>query len=362
MQLEFCIEHAQVLAEVGRLLPERSDGSAEGYAARVTPLVGGRRFGLVVQDVQAYDATLWLRLREFLRGLFEHTSLPGDACKATVFLGNYERTPFGLHRGDSANFMFVVEGRKRMRTWPDAFFHGKENLTHKLAYEHYNADSIVMDAEPGDVIFWPSDYWHIGESVDGGLSSAVSVALFMTPRPTADVMARAASLVHARMAGAVPAARGGAHAEHVQRIALEAARSQAALAAAAADPALERALRIDLLNGITAFGFTRPPRPLPRRTLADGDIVSGHALYPILWMPDADDEIVCSACGHAFTVAASPHVILLLESLNAGQPHRVGELVERHAGVVEANGVEFRTPPASVRALLERLLSLRAIS
>lgn len=362
VKLEFCIEHAQVLAEVGRLLPEQSDGSAAGYAARVTPLIGGRRFGLVVEDVQAYDDSLWLRLREFLRGLFEHTGLPGDACKATVFLGNYARTPFGLHRGDSANFMFVVEGQKRMRTWPDAFFSGKENLTHRLEYAQYNDDSIVMDAGPGDVIFWPSDYWHIGESVDGGMSSAVSVALFMAPRPAADVIAHVAPIVHSHMTGDIPTHSLGAHAGPLERIALEATRARAALIAAANDPRLEHALRVDLLNRVTAFGFERPPRPLSHRSLADADVVQGNAHYPVLWMHDDDDEIICSACGHAFGTSASPHVIGLLEALNTGEPKRVGDLLEEFSGIAEAGDVDFETSPGSVRVLLERLVRLRAIA
>jgi hypothetical protein len=362
VKLEFCIEHAQVLAEVGRLLPEGADRTAAGYAARVTPLIGGRRFGLVVEDVQAFDASLWLRLREFLRGLFEQTGLPGDACKATVFLGNYDRTPFGLHRGDSANFMFVVEGEKRMRTWPDAFFRDKENLTHRLDYERYNDDSIVMDAGPGDVIFWPSDYWHIGESVSGGLSSAVSVALFMTPRPAANVIAHVAPIVHAHMTGDAPTASLGAHLGPLERIALEATRARSALIAAASDARLEHALRVDLLNRVTAFGFERPPQPLPHRSLADVDVVRGNPCYPVLWMRDDDEDIICSACGHAFGTSASPHVIGLLAALNTGEPRRVGDLVEEFSGVAEDGDVVFETSPASARALLERLVRLRAIA
>ncbi len=363
VQLEFCIEHAQLMADVGKFLPEQTDGSAAGYAERVTGLVDGRRFGLVVEDVQAYDATLWWRLREYLRGLFEYTGLPGDACKATVFLGNYDRTPFGLHRGSSANFMFVVEGQKRMRTWPDAFFRGKEDLTHKLDYTHYNDDSIVMDAGPGDIIFWPSDYWHIGESVDGGLSSAVSVALFMDAQPASDIVSRAARLTHRRMAGdTAPVVRLDAWRDIAELVKGESARAADALRAVVAEPSLERAARIGLLNKVTAFGFMRPPRALPLRALDDDDTIHADAEYPILWMRDIDDEIVCSASGHAFAVAASPRVLALIDALNGGEPHRVGDLVATYAGDSEASGVEFETSPDSIRALLAKLASLRAIA
>lgn len=366
VSLEFCVGHTRMLANVGRYLPERSDGGSAGYMARVTQQLGGARFGLVVEDAQAYDATLWLRLRDFLRGLYRHTGLPGDAAKATVFLGNYDRTPFGLHRGSSANFMFVVEGAKRMRTWPDAYFRGKPDLTHRLDYEAYNDDAIVMDANPGDIIFWPSDYWHIGESVDGGFSSAVSVALFMEPRPTAAVIARAAGLIGARHAAAdrVRAldAMPDAMAAAVQRAEAMARDAVASLADVSADPALRHALRVGALNTLTGFGFTRPPRPRDGVSLTDDVIVTGTAAYPVLWLDAGDDDLVVSANGHALQVAASPHVVGLLERLNSGERLRVGALVEAHSGTVRAGGVAFETTRDDVRALVEKLVSLRALT
>ncbi len=366
VSLEFCIGHTRMLADVARYLPEHADGGSTGYMARITQLLGGARFGLVVEDAQAYDATLWLRLRDFLRGLYQHTGLPGDAAKATVFLGNYDRTPFGLHRGSSANFMFVVEGAKRMRTWPDAYFRGKPDLTHRLDYEAYNADAIVMDANPGDIIFWPSDYWHIGESVDGGFSSAVSVALFMEPRPTAAVMARAAGLVGAhhaeagrtRALDAFPGDMRGA----VERVDAMVEDAVASLEDVSADRALRHALRVGALNTLTGFGFTRPPRPREGLTLADDMVVSGSGDFPMLWVDADDDDLVVSANGHALQVAASPHVLALLERVNSGERLRVGSLVEAHSGTVRAGGVEFETTRDDVRALVAKLVSLRALT
>jgi 50S ribosomal protein L16 3-hydroxylase len=347
VSLEFCIGHTMLLVDIGRHLPERADGSIGGYVERVTRLLDGRRFGLVVEDVQAYDATLWVRLRDFLRGLYERTGMPGDCAKATVYAGNYDRTPFGLHRGNSGTFMFVVDGQKRMRTWPDAFFRDKEDLTHRLDYAHYNDASIVLDAAPGDVIYWPSDYWHIGESVTGAMSAAISVALFMEPRPTSDVMALARGMVQAHLSTHDPT-----------RIAERAA---AALRSVGADPRFERAIRTALLNKTTAYGFARAPLPLPAHSLTDDDVVHGLAEYPVIWMREDDDRLTCSACGHAFGISASPLVLKLLERLNDGEPALVSALIAEYAGSVTAGDVEFITTPDDVRALLEKLVSLRAV-
>ena len=57
-------------------------------------------------------------------------------------------------------------------------------------------------------------------------------------------------------------------------------------------------------------------------------------------------------------VRACSHLIAVL---NASGAHRVDDLVDAYSGTAEAEGVEFETSPESVRALLEKLASLRAI-
>lgn len=364
--LKFCVGQTQQLADVGRYLPERGDGSMAAYAERVTRMLGGQRFGLVVEDFQAFDATLWLRLREFLGGLFELTGLPRESAKATVFLGNYERTPWGLHRGRSGNFQLIVDGPKRIRAWPDAFFQGKEDPSHRLDYRDYNAGSTVLDAAPGDVIYWPSDTWHIGESVDGALSFAISVALFIDQHSTPALIEQARGLIAQRLE---PTDRADRLDLRPSRIGESAAavdavvqRATAALREVTEDASLELGLRVAWLNHVTAFGFTVPPKPLPHQPLADESQVRAHPAYPIVWLRTSDDELICSANGHAFSVTASPRILALMERLNGGAPHRVRELVDLHAGTAVADGVEYETTADDIRALLEKLASLRAIT
>jgi len=102
---ELFVEHAQLLTDIHRFLPSAADGSIAGWSARVTGLLQGRAFGFVVDDYHVHDDLVWRRVRQFLRGLYDVTGLPGEEAKMTLFLGNYARTPFGLHRGRSANFM-----------------------------------------------------------------------------------------------------------------------------------------------------------------------------------------------------------------------------------------------------------------
>ena len=53
-----------------------------------------------------------------------------------------------------------------------------------------------------------------------------------------------------------------------------------------------------------------------RQPLTDDDVVHGFAKYPIVWMHTGDDRLICSACGRAFSITASPLVLPLLERLN----------------------------------------------
>jgi 50S ribosomal protein L16 3-hydroxylase len=350
---EFFVDHAQLLTDVHRLLPRAADGAVKGWMARVTAELHGRPFGFVVDDYHVHDALVWRRVREFVRGLYALTGLPGEDVKATLFLGNYARTPFGLHRGRSDNFMFAVDGLKRIRAWPDAFFRGKPDLTNRLDYERYNDASVVLDARPGDVIYWPASYWHIGEDA-GGPSIAISLALFMEPQPGADVAQTIEQAIVTRATGARRRRRISADGPLS-----DVARDVRALGRMASGASLQRALAADRLNRATGAGFSRVPPPTPRRSLMDDEIV--RADFPVRWVI-VGDEIVCSASGHAFALPAHPRLPALLRRLGSPAPIRVAAVIARYSGTARRGKVEFTASPREVRSLLERLLSQGAIS
>ncbi len=352
---ELFVEHAQLLTDIHRFLPSAADGSIAGWSARVTRLLQGRAFGFVVDDYHVHDDLVWRRVRQFLRGLYGITGLPGEEAKMTLFLGNYARTPFGLHRGRSANFMFVVDGLKRIRAWPDEFFRGKPDMTNRLDYERYNDASVVLDARPGEVIFWPASYWHIGEDA-GGPSIAISLALFMEPQPGAD-LAHTLEQAIAQRSGAARRRRLIA----ADRVRTEVRRDLRALQQLGRGPSLARALAADRLNRMTGAGFARVPPPAPARALADDDVVCGDPDFAVRWIR-LGDEIVCSASGHAFALPDHPRMPALLGRLSSADPVRVGDLIARYSGTITRGAVEFTASRREVRALLERLLALRAIT
>ena len=69
-----------------------------------------------------------------------------------------------------------------------------------------------------------------------------------------------------------------------------------------------------------------------------------------------------SANGHAFSVAAHPHILKLLERLNSGEACAVKNLMEEYAGTVVVDNTELEAAPEDIQALLVKLYSLRAIT
>lgn len=98
---------------------------------------------------------------------------------------------------------------------------------------------------------------------------------------------------------------------------------------------------------------------MPTQRLHNDGMVVGTTEYPILWLRDGED-CVCSANGRAFTVTASPQIVLLLERRNSGQSHRVQTLIDEHTGSAAIDGIEFETS-AAVRMVLEKLVATRVI-
>jgi hypothetical protein len=233
----------------------------------------------------------------------------------------------------------------------------------RLDYGPYVADSTVLDGQSGDILYWPHDYWHVGEAVDGHLSVAISVALFMHDDGGAgDLLARASRPVRRVLAQGTETVtvRPACVATSLPGMTRAVARATATLRSASEDRGLARALLAARLNHATGYGFALPPAPLPVRPLADDAVVRGVPEYPILWLRDGED-LVCSANGHAFTATASPHILSLLERLNGGEPYPVQDLVGAHAGTITADGVAYETSAETVRGLLEKLVTLRAI-
>jgi 50S ribosomal protein L16 3-hydroxylase len=346
-------------------LPDRSDRSAAAYAARVTGKMSGQCFGLILNGFQAYDTELWRRMREFLRGLLtEISSQP--MVEGVLFFGNYDKTPRGIHKDPVDIFLFVIEGRKKMYLWPEEFFQDGEDHDARLDSDFaiLRRDAVILEGEPGDVIYWPSSYWHVGEAV-GGLSVSLSLAL-KPLQPSSEILEHLKQYIEESVSASLD---GGNFPttptqleESVEMISKVTKLAIKALQKASRDADFAQAIQVSWLDRLTGSGSDPVPAPLPVKALADDAFVQGSPEYPILWIPVADHQLACSANGHAFTIPADPKTIELLKRLNSGETVQVKSLIEEHTGMTQCDDVNFNTLPEGIHTLLSKLYSFRAIS
>jgi len=345
-------------------LPESDDTSIVGYAERMTQKMEGQRFAFVLNgSFLGHDAQLWMRMRNFLHGLLEQ--IPAQESHSAIFLGNYASTPFAVHKDNRANFQFIIEGDKRIHLWRDEYVRNEKELQGTHHYENFLDDAITLEGEPGDVFYWPSSCWHVGECV-GGLSVCLTVGLRPLAGPLADVWSRIGKTVEEGLKALNPANNDHLNSDPFQQstetISTVVKIATEALHEVSQNRDLEQTLRALQLNRMASYGWTEIPLPRSWKTLADDETVCGDSRYQILWLAAENHQIIVSANGHSFTIPADSRIIRLIERLNYGAPLRVKSLVEEHAGTTRFADVEYEAEPEGIRALLEKLYSLHAIT
>ncbi|MFG3407055.1 JmjC domain-containing protein [Streptomyces sp. NPDC048142] len=324
-------------------LPELHDGSFDGYERRMAGRLDGQRYALVVHRFHSFSHPLWDRAQRFYAGLWERVGQPTHAAGSTMFHGSYEHSPVGVHQDRFATFMFCVRGAKRMRFWAERPWSDPVHTV--LDYQPYLSSSFVAEVEPGDLLYWPSRYYHVGESAGDAPATSVNVGiprrehrpyyeikdLFRGTRPAASApLFTPDAGPGGRLAGELPTALADAvdaFAEHLDEDRF-AARATAL------------ALRVR-----TAGGFWPTEPPAEPRPLDDDTLVRGCA--PLLPAP-GDGPRDWAANGHVTSGATTAEALAVLRRLDAGEAVRVGELPEARR--------------ADVRRLLQELESFRAVT
>ncbi|BCM72531.1 hypothetical protein EASAB2608_07865 [Streptomyces sp. EAS-AB2608] len=364
--VQFTVEHVQRDAPAGAL-PTDEDGSFDAYDARLAARLDGRRHALVVNGFHAFDPALWSRERAFFDPLWRAVGLPLTGAITTLFHGTYEHSPVGVHKDRFATFMFGLRGRKRMRFWPRRPW--DEAVSTKTDYARHTAASVYADVGPGELLYWPADYYHVGESAGAGAAPATSVNVGV-PRDEHhagyELEDLLADLDPARLAGhggldTLPAtpdtaltARGPGR-EGLLAPALPKALTTAvhALYEFAEPVAMGRRVTVVSLRRWTAGGFEPVPPAAPPRALMDTDRLRGDRHTRIRWAPDGPAGTVCAANGHETHTSLGHHELRrLTDALSGRDPVPVGDLL-----TTAAPGPRRE----DLRTLLEVLESFRAV-
>ncbi len=301
------------------VVPRPTDGTPEGYVRRFAALMPGESLGLLLNNYHCLDAELWRRLREFFRAWFEHTGMPAGGATADIFLASYPTTPFGVHQDDQDVFTWVVSGRKRMLVWPPEVFEGVDRRAVDL--DDYRARATVLEGEPGDLMFWPSSYWHIGESLG---HPVVTLSLGRFTSVVEEVVVEEAK----RFLGGTFVLEGlerAADSLRIDRRELQTLPDPLRDATAQLRRGMEDALQRRWLARLSNAGLAPPPaRSTP---LAASARIAADPIHPVLFAESTGGFIVAGA-GRTLFVEAAPWIPALLDALNRGVPTTIDELLD----------------------------------
>ncbi|WP_405825951.1 cupin [Streptomyces sp. NBC_01390] len=343
------------------LLPATEDGSFDAYDARLAARLDGRRHALVVNSFHTFDTALWSRERAFFAGLWDIVGLPLTGAITTLFHGTYEHSPVGVHKDRFATFMFGLRGRKRMRFWPRKPW--DEPVSTKVDYADHCGESFTADVGPGDLLYWPADYYHVGESATAAPATSVNVGV---PRDDHHVGYELESLLADldpnRLTGGssldnllpvhdVPVTAPGPGVDGLLSPTLPEGLTTPveSLHAYAQPDRMGRRVTAVSLRRWTAGGFEPVPAATPPRPLADTDLLRADRRARIFWGADGKGGTLCAANGHHTRT-----------SLGCGEVCQLVRVLVSGGGVAVAvvvGGVSSGVRRDAARVLLERLES-----
>jgi len=351
-----------VVGDLDRLLPAGSDAGFPAYGQRVTRELQSPTFTFVANYLHVHDSRLWNSVRRFLAGLYAQVGLPADHADVDVFASTNALTPFGIHRDPASNFTLVLQGRKTMRLWPQESFARRPPMDAE-SFAAHRAHALTLEGEAGDLLYWPSGYWHVADS-DGDLSVTLNVSLYLDATADAPgspavelVSQRARELVRRRLQAGPAAPTYPASLRHGQEDATPLPRPIVEAIQAFEELGRDGSLAKDALgvwlNRLTASGFNKVPAALPPAALLDDDEVSLDSGFPVLWH-EIGGEIAISGNGRTiFWPRDRANVVGLIERLNRGDRLRVGSLVEELAST--------RAEASALRTLLGILSSWHCV-
>lgn len=161
------------------VLPRQSDKSLLGYHERMERVY--QDYCLVCDELFEIKKERDNPLHTFVRNLYRHVGKK-KLAEVGLYLGNYKKTPFGVHVDACGVFSFPVVGKKKFRTWAASYGNRHSDLEQSFRYSKHKSKSKLLIAKPGDMTYWPSTEWHIAES-DGNFSVTWSLAIWLKTPP-----------------------------------------------------------------------------------------------------------------------------------------------------------------------------------
>ncbi|MBB5644843.1 hypothetical protein [Pedobacter cryoconitis] len=153
--------------------PEKGE-TLEAWTKRT---FGDRKFGMIINQGEKFNLNLSKMIALKLEPLLAKIGMPTEGIIFTLFIGNYDSTPLGIHLdlpGKSVLHFHLGPGSKTMYTWETAKY---LELVGEEKYNNQNIQKYLPYAnkyqfDEGDIYFMPEDTYHVG--TQDGLSMAIA--------------------------------------------------------------------------------------------------------------------------------------------------------------------------------------------
>lgn len=168
----------------------------ETLAEWVNRAFGERKFGMIINQGERFNLELSKLIAFKLKPLLDKIGMPTEGIIFTLFIGNYDSTPLGIHLdlpGKSVIHFHLGPGSKTMYTWDTKEY---LDLVGEEKYNNQNINKYLPFAnkhhfDEGDIYFMPEDTYHVG--TQEGLS--VAIACWCYNRSNQDFAQRLQSLL-----------------------------------------------------------------------------------------------------------------------------------------------------------------------
>lgn len=155
--------------------PPLADEGIEEWSKRV---FGDKKFGMIINKGEKFHVELSKNIALKTATLFEHIGFPREGINFTLFIGNYDKTPLGIHqdkKGENVIHFHLGPGNKTMYTWDKTEYLELvgEKKNNNPEIENLLPYATEFAFKEGDLYFMPQGEYHIG--TQDGLSVAITL-------------------------------------------------------------------------------------------------------------------------------------------------------------------------------------------
>lgn len=324
--IRFFIDGKLHYGDIAQWYPKVSDQNLKKYLKRLDQDFLGQSYAFSLSALQTHMSfQYWNRIRDFLYPIVKKFGLPPGylGCTVALFVGNYSKTPFGLHRDPESTFCLPIVGKKMIRVWPKKVLKDKPQTYFLEHYSKLNPKSKLLKGKPGDILYWPSDYWHVGES-DGSTMVSLHIAYSTEGSLQQSVSALLKQAIEQNLPEQTLFSLPYSKAIPVQfKKSLKKVKDIVATS-------LDERLEMFWWLRLSSLGFALTPRKRAVIKMTKNLVFCANSKYPV-FIIQRKKEIELYSNGQLFVFLNVPFIVSLIADLNTGKPFVVNDLHQKYA-------------------------------